>query len=144
MININFANNWIQTVDIWFWKRLLCQLSHNHCPITQVRLLLFSGTFKNDFSFLDTRWRRCELVEFFPESPSSAVAFSSSAASSTPRSWTAARCTIHTKTLGRRSLPWPSQGQFDKTSPLLISKIGHLVYFCSFQKTFLQQNCRFT
>ena len=30
MFNINFANNWIRTMDLWYWKRLLYQLSHNH------------------------------------------------------------------------------------------------------------------
>ena len=29
----NFANDWILTSDLWFWKWLLCQLSHNHCPM---------------------------------------------------------------------------------------------------------------
>ena len=31
MFNINFADDWIQTVDLWYRKRLLYQLSHNHC-----------------------------------------------------------------------------------------------------------------
>ena len=30
--NINFANDGIRTSDPWCRKRLLCQLSHNHCP----------------------------------------------------------------------------------------------------------------
>ena len=29
----NFADDWIQTVDLWCQKRPLYQLSHNHCPI---------------------------------------------------------------------------------------------------------------
>ena len=29
---INFADDWIRTADLWYWKRLLYQLSHNHCP----------------------------------------------------------------------------------------------------------------
>ena len=29
MFNINFANNWIQTVDLWNRKQPLNQLSHN-------------------------------------------------------------------------------------------------------------------
>ena len=30
-----FADDWIRTNDLWFWKRPLYQLSHNHCPCTQ-------------------------------------------------------------------------------------------------------------
>ena len=30
--SINFANDWIRTVDLWYWKQPLNQLSHNHCP----------------------------------------------------------------------------------------------------------------
>ena len=33
-----FVNDWIRTADLWYQKRPLCQLSHNHCPF-------------NDFSF---------------------------------------------------------------------------------------------
>ena len=28
-----FADDWIRTVDLWYWKRLLYQLSHNHFPV---------------------------------------------------------------------------------------------------------------
>ena len=34
MFNINFADDWIRTLDLWYRKRPLCQLSHNHCPST--------------------------------------------------------------------------------------------------------------
>ena len=27
----NSADDWIRTRDLWCWKRLLCQLSHNRC-----------------------------------------------------------------------------------------------------------------
>ena len=27
-----FADEWIQTADLWIWKRPLYQLSHHHCP----------------------------------------------------------------------------------------------------------------
>ena len=27
-----YADDWIRTVDLWIWKRLLYQLSHNLCP----------------------------------------------------------------------------------------------------------------
>ena len=30
MFNINFADDWIQTADLWFWKQPLYQLSPNH------------------------------------------------------------------------------------------------------------------
>ena len=30
--SINFADDWIQTADLWYRKRLLYQLSHNSCP----------------------------------------------------------------------------------------------------------------
>ena len=33
MLNINFADDWIQTATHWYWKQLLYQLSHNHCLI---------------------------------------------------------------------------------------------------------------
>ena len=27
----NFADDGIRTVDLWYWKQTLCQLSHIHC-----------------------------------------------------------------------------------------------------------------
>ena len=30
MFNINFADDWIRTADLWYWKQPLYQLSHNH------------------------------------------------------------------------------------------------------------------
>ena len=40
MFNIYFANDWIQTADLWYQKRPLYQLSHNHFPmlIAEVRV----------------------------------------------------------------------------------------------------------
>ena len=32
MFNIYFADDWLQTVDLWNQKRPLYQLSHDHCP----------------------------------------------------------------------------------------------------------------
>ena len=32
MLNLNFANDWIWTAELWCWKWLLCQLSHNPSP----------------------------------------------------------------------------------------------------------------
>ena len=29
MFNMNFDNEWIRTAELWYWKRLLHQLSHN-------------------------------------------------------------------------------------------------------------------
>ena len=31
-INLNIAYEWIRTEDLWYRKRPLYQLSHNHCP----------------------------------------------------------------------------------------------------------------
>ena len=42
MFNINFADDWIRTVDLWYWKRPLYQLSHNHCPLASF-LISFRG-----------------------------------------------------------------------------------------------------
>ena len=36
MLNINFADDWIRTADLWYRKQLLYQLSHNHCPFHQI------------------------------------------------------------------------------------------------------------
>ena len=33
--SVNFANGWIRTADLWYRKRPLYQLSHNHCPIAK-------------------------------------------------------------------------------------------------------------
>ena len=38
--NIKFANDWIRTLDRWYWKGLLYQLSHNHCPCFPIILPL--------------------------------------------------------------------------------------------------------
>ena len=38
MFNINFANDWIRTPVLLHWKRPLYQLSHIHCPTSQVNL----------------------------------------------------------------------------------------------------------
>ena len=27
-----FVDGWIWTADLWYWKQLLCQLSHSRCP----------------------------------------------------------------------------------------------------------------
>ena len=32
MFNINFADDWIRTADLWYQKQLLYQLTHNHIP----------------------------------------------------------------------------------------------------------------
>ena len=31
--SIKVADDWIRTRVLWYWKRPLCQLRHNHCPI---------------------------------------------------------------------------------------------------------------
>ena len=30
--SIKVADDWIRTRVLWYWKRPLCQLRHNHCP----------------------------------------------------------------------------------------------------------------
>ena len=32
MFNVNFTDDCIRTVDLWYRKQLLYQLSYNHCP----------------------------------------------------------------------------------------------------------------
>ena len=34
MYNINFADDWSRTADLWYGKRPLYHLSHNHFPIS--------------------------------------------------------------------------------------------------------------
>ena len=59
MFNINFANDWIWTADLWSWEQPLYQLSHNHCPFNnfvktpffRVRSTKFSTSF-----FSSSRW----------------------------------------------------------------------------------------
>ena len=33
IFDIIFADDWIQTTDLWYQKRPLFQLSHNHCHV---------------------------------------------------------------------------------------------------------------
>ena len=35
MFNVIFANDWIQTADLWNQMRPCYQLSHNHCPVME-------------------------------------------------------------------------------------------------------------
>ena len=32
-------DDWIRTADLWYRKRPLCQLSHNHCPVSFITFL---------------------------------------------------------------------------------------------------------
>ena len=50
VFNINFANDWIRTTDLWSLKQLLYQLSHNHCPN------------KVDFCFLHAALQRVSKI----------------------------------------------------------------------------------
>ena len=34
--SIQVADDWIWTLVFWYWKRLRCQLSHNHCHLIYV------------------------------------------------------------------------------------------------------------
>ena len=40
-----FANDWIRISDLWYWKRPLSQLSHNHCPIVFLKKWANPGLF---------------------------------------------------------------------------------------------------
>ena len=40
MFNINFADNWIRTADLWCRKRPLYQLNHNHCPVDVLYMMI--------------------------------------------------------------------------------------------------------
>ena len=53
MFNINFANDWIQTADLWYRKQPLYQLSHNHCSkIYNFKMkTFFVNVWENDFVF---------------------------------------------------------------------------------------------
>ena len=39
---LKFAGVWIPTEDLWYWKQLLCQLSHNHCSRGYSYILMWS------------------------------------------------------------------------------------------------------
>ena len=43
MFNTNFAYHLIRTADLWSWKRMLYQLSLNHCPAHFCLWLIFSS-----------------------------------------------------------------------------------------------------
>ena len=58
--SINFADDWIQTADLWYWKRPLYQLSHNHCP-KQYLLNFLSVNFIFIFSLGGIRIK-CALI----------------------------------------------------------------------------------
>ena len=52
-VNINFANDWIWTVDFWCRKRLLYQLRHNHCSFSQYLISLKLGLFVHIFCLFE-------------------------------------------------------------------------------------------
>ena len=37
--SIKVADDWIRTWVLWYWKRPLCQLRHNHCYLTTTVIL---------------------------------------------------------------------------------------------------------
>ena len=49
MFNVNFADDWIRTTDLWCWKRPLYQLSHNHFFSLFISNFLSSGFFETLF-----------------------------------------------------------------------------------------------
>ena len=55
MFSVNFANDWSQTADLWYQKRPLYQLSHNHFPTLTFFLVELSHQRKgnlNSFTLL--------------------------------------------------------------------------------------------
>ena len=42
-----FADDRIRTADLWFWKQLLWQRSHNHCPIWSHCNLMHRNAFRS-------------------------------------------------------------------------------------------------
>ena len=40
--SIKVADDWIRTRVLWYWKRPLCQLRHNHCPNDNLLPIPFS------------------------------------------------------------------------------------------------------
>ena len=61
MFVLNFANDWIQTADLWCLKRPLYQLSYNHCPTLKAKLcsdIINLGVIKlDDFTIDDVKNR---------------------------------------------------------------------------------------
>ena len=45
---LKFANDWIRTTGLWYWKRPLYQLSHNHRP----NCLVYCNSFANQHAIL--------------------------------------------------------------------------------------------
>ena len=64
MFNINFADDWIRTADLWYRKQLLFQLSHNHCPdiVSSFNLLVMLL----DALFFSQFYSFCFTVKTFP------------------------------------------------------------------------------
>ena len=44
MFCINFDDDWIRSVDLWIWKQLPYQLSHNHYAIVDSSLQAIVAT----------------------------------------------------------------------------------------------------
>ena len=44
----SFDDDWIRTADFWCWKRLLYQLSHNHCPTYFIGFDINTTTYRLD------------------------------------------------------------------------------------------------
>ena len=81
MSDINFADDWSQTADHWYWKRPLYQVGHNHFPhlIIFYSIFLFCKLWPTTASlfylkislpsqFNDKPWKRANMVcsEFEP------------------------------------------------------------------------------
>ena len=56
-----FAHDWIRTADLWNWKQLLYQLSHNHCLFIRCTCYFIS----DDLSYDDHPEKLNDLVTIF-------------------------------------------------------------------------------
>ena len=66
IFDINFADDWSRTLDLWYRKRPLYQLSHNHFP--QLPFLLFFLILLNEplnfFVWIDSNVNLLHFISF--------------------------------------------------------------------------------
>ena len=58
MFNNNFAGDWSRTADLWYRKRLLYQLSHNHF-LGLFFLFSFFDKYSTNFDYKSKKCRWC-------------------------------------------------------------------------------------
>ena len=59
MCNINIANGWIWTVDLWCWKQPLYQINLNHFQL--IIFDLFLDFWRTLIHKLITHWYTCQI-----------------------------------------------------------------------------------